>query len=80
MPGVDTVIQVLSEVLANKGVSAPTMQADTALDRTFPLDSLDYAEVVVRLDAEFGSDPFSSANPPTVSTIAELANAYADAG
>jgi acyl carrier protein len=79
MPDVTKVIQVLGEVFANKGQTPPAMNADTVLDPSFGLESLDYAEVVVRLDAEFGSDPFSSPDPPVVRTIADLANAYAAA-
>lgn len=79
MREVDRVIQVLGEVFANKGQAPPAMDAETLLDRSFGLESLDYAEVVVRLDAEFGSDPFSSPDPPVIRTIADLAHAYAAA-
>jgi acyl carrier protein len=76
MQEVNKVIEVLREVFANKGQTPPAMNAETALDGSFGLESLDYAEVVVRLDAEFGSDPFSSPEPPVVRTIADLARAY----
>jgi acyl carrier protein len=75
-PEIQTVIQVLREVFANKGQAAPAMSAETVLDRSLGLDSLDYAEVVVRLDSEFGADPFSSPNPPVIRTVADLAKAY----
>ena len=76
MSTVESIIEVLREVFANKGTPAPPMDGDTALDGSFGLDSLDYAEVVVRLDAKFGSDPFSDPNPPVIRTIADLAKAY----
>src|SRR5262245_15724052 len=57
----DVVIGVLSEVFKGKGLPPPEMTLETSLDRSFGLESLDYAEVVVRLEMELGTDPF--ANP-----------------
>ena len=80
MSNVATVIEVLREVISNKGLSTPQLETETPLDGSLGLDSLDYAEVVLRLEAVFGTDPFSNSQPPVIRTIGDLANAYAAGG
>lgn len=70
------VISSLREVFDNKGVVPPELSAQTRLDHTLGLESLDYAELVVRLEQEFGTDPFSSGTPPRVETVGDLASYY----
>lgn len=67
----------LADVFRNKGLAVPEIGLATPLDRSLGLASLDYAELVVRLEDEFGVDPFDVAEPPQVRTLADLAALYA---
>lgn len=73
------VLACLAEVFENKGLAVPELSADTPLDSSLGLQSLDYAELVVRLEDEFDIDPFDVAEPPQVNTVAELTALYEDA-
>jgi acyl carrier protein len=70
------VIQVISTVFRNKGLEPPALTPDTVLDRSLGLESIDFAEVVVRLEREFNRDPFASGDVPAVRTIHDLARLY----
>lgn len=70
------VIATLRDVFENKGLEIPELSADTPLDQSLGLESLDYAELVVRLEQEFGKDPFSTGTPPRVQTLGDLATYY----
>jgi acyl carrier protein len=75
---IDVVMECIRAVFENRGLAAPPMTGDTALDASFGLESLDYAELVVRLQDELGKDPFAVPLPPVVGTINELAALYED--
>jgi acyl carrier protein len=71
------VISTIAAVFANKGRAAPPLDASTVLDRSLGLESLDFAELVTRLEREFDSDPFSTGAPlPPIRTVADLAALY----
>ena len=70
------VISTLRDVFENKGMAAPDLGLDTVLDGSLGLESLDFAELVVRLEAEFGKDPFAVSAVPHVRTIGDLAALY----
>jgi len=70
------VISTLRDVFDNKGMVPPDLNLDTPLDHSLGLESLDFAELVVRLEQEFGKDPFSSGTPPRVQTLGDLASYY----
>ena len=70
------VISCLAEVFENKGIEVPNIDENTPLDASLGLQSLDYAELVVRLEDEFDIDPFDVPEPPQVATVAELAALY----
>jgi acyl carrier protein len=72
------VIACIAEVFENKGEAAPPLGPDTGLDASLGLDSLDFAELVVRLEACFGRDPFAQGVSERVATVAELARLYED--
>jgi acyl carrier protein len=72
----DRVISTLKDVFDNKGLTPPPLDGDTPLDQSLGLESLDFAELVVRLESEFGKDPFSTGTPPRVRTLGELATYY----
>jgi acyl carrier protein len=77
-PAEAKVIACIAEVFDNKGEAAPPLGPDTRLDASLGLDSLDFAELVVRLEARFGGDPFSRGASGRVGTVAELARLYED--
>jgi acyl carrier protein len=70
------VIDALKAVFANKGAEPPALTPDTPLDGTLGLESLDLAELVVRLEQAFGTDPFAEGNVPQVGNVRELAALY----
>jgi acyl carrier protein len=70
------VISVLRRVFEGKGLPAPELGPETVLDGSLGLDSLDFAEWVVRLDQEFGQDPFAAEQVPQIRTIREMAALY----
>lgn len=70
------VIEQINEIFRNKGKSPPQIMKDTKIDDSMGLDSLDFAELVVRLEHFYGHDPFSSGKNIVVRTIADLASLY----
>ena len=73
----ERVISCIHEVFQNKSQTPPPLSPQTALDRSLGLDSLDYAELIVRLADVFGADPFASGIAPTqLETIADLVALY----
>ena len=70
------VIHQLRAIFQGRGLDAPSMSPTTALDRTLGLESLDFAELAVRLEGVYGRDPFSEPNVPPIQTIADLARLY----
>jgi len=76
----ERVIGCLQEVFQNKSQTAPELGPQTALDRGLGLDSLDYAELIVRLADAFGADPFAAGRAPgRLETVADLAALYEEA-
>ena len=73
---VDRVIDELQHVFDGKGLAAPELGPDTVLDSSLGLESMDFAELVVRLEGVFGKDPFGQAETPEIRTIADLARLY----
>jgi acyl carrier protein len=70
------VIEVIRAVFANKGQGPPNLAPGTVLDLSLGLESIDFAELVVRLEREFKTDPFADGDVPSVRTIADLAGLY----
>jgi acyl carrier protein len=64
------------EVLTNKNVPVPPLSAETALGEQLGLTSLDYAELVVRLEIEFGKDLPATGELPDFRTVGDLARFY----
>lgn len=71
------VLETIRAVFANKGTPAPPVDGATLLDNSLGLDSLDYAELVARLEMEFGFDPFADGPIPSVRVVADLVSLYA---
>jgi acyl carrier protein len=68
----DIIIGELKVVFRNKGLEPPALSVDTVLDGTLGLESLDFAELVMRLEQTFGKDPFSDGPIPEVRTLGDL--------
>ena len=72
----DKVVEEFGVVFKNKGLSLPSLSAETVLDGSLGLESLDFAELVMRLEQVFGKDPFSGATIPEVRTLGDLCSLY----
>jgi acyl carrier protein len=72
----DVVVEEFRTVFKSKGMVPPAMTADTILDGSLGLESLDFAEVVMRLEQVFGFDPFSGDKIPEVNTLADFCVLY----
>lgn len=72
----DNVIGELEIVFRNKGLEPPSLSSETVLDGTLGLESLDFAELVLRLEQTFGKDPFSAGPIPEVRTLGDLSALY----
>ena len=73
---VERVIRCIAEVFTNKSLPVPELSADTPLGESLGLSSLDYAELVVRLEVEFGRDPMSAGELPDFRSVGDLARLY----
>ena len=63
----DIVVEEFGVVFKNKGMTPPALSAETVLDGSLGLEqSLDFAELVMRLEQVFGKDPFSGGTVPEV--------------
>lgn len=75
-PTLDKVALEFETVFRNKGLTPPSLVPDTVLDGSLGLESLDFAELVIRLEQVFGKDPFSQGTIPEVRTLADLCSLY----
>jgi acyl carrier protein len=75
-PTLERVIGEFSAVFKNKGLTPPPLSSGTPLDGSLGLESLDFAEVVVRLEQVFGKDPFANGTIPDLKTIGDLCEPY----
>ena len=62
--------------MSHKGLISPQLLPETVLDGSLGLESLDFAELVVRLEQAFGVDPFSKGSIPEVRTLGDLCALY----
>jgi acyl carrier protein len=79
MEQTDHLTKVVGEfqtVFKNKGLDPPELSAETRLDGSLGLESLDFAEIVMRLEQVFGKDPFSNGTMPELSTLGDLCALY----
>lgn len=70
------VIDEIRAVFANKGLTAPEITPQSPIDLSLGLESLDFAELAVRLEMVFGRDPFLEPNVPPLRVVADLAALY----
>jgi acyl carrier protein len=71
-----TVVETMREIFLNKNMSPPPLSAESPLDNTLGLDSMDFAELVVRLEDKFGFDPFACGTPPRLQKMGDLVEFY----
>jgi len=75
-PTLDKIVTEFTTVFRNKGLAPPAMGPETVLDGSLGLESLDFAELVVRLEQVFGKDPFARDPLPEVRTVSDLCTLY----
>jgi acyl carrier protein len=72
-------IATIHAVIRNKGGKPRHIDAATRLDSSLDLDSLDYAELVVRLHQSLRVDPFATGAAVDITTVGDLAALYESA-
>lgn len=75
-----TLYRIIGEVLQNKGEPVPELGPMTPAGSELSLESLDWAEVVVRMELELGYDPFQTAGGTEIRTLGDLISIYEQAG
>ena len=53
------IIEVLGEIFKAKGLGVPALSSETLLDQ-LGLESLDFAQAVIRIEEITGKDPFAT--------------------
>jgi len=69
------IIEVLLEVFKEKSLPAPQLSAETVLDQ-LGLESLDFAQAVIRMEEITGKDPFASGAEYEIKTLRDFAATY----
>ncbi len=69
------IADVLTEVFKAKNLAAPALGPDTILDQ-LGLESLDFAQAVIRMEEITGKDPFASGADFQIKTLSDLAVLY----
>ena len=69
------IIEILGEIIETKGITKSVLGPGTILEE-IGLESLDFAEVVIKMDEITGKDPFSTGNEYDIKTLSDLANLY----
>ena len=69
------IIQVITEIFNMKGLTVPTLGPDTILDQ-IGLESLDFAQAVIRMEELTGRDPFATEAEFQIKTLSDLAEMY----
>jgi acyl carrier protein len=67
--------KVLLEIFEAKGLKAPVLAPNTVLEQ-IGLESLDFAQVVIRLEEMTGKDPFASDTDFQIRTLSDFAVLY----
>lgn len=68
-------VGVLLEIFEGKGIAAPNLSSDTVLDQ-IGLESLDFAQAVIRLEEMTGKDPFATGADFQIRTLSDFAVLY----
>lgn len=73
----EIVESTLKTVFENADKTMPKMSLDTKLDSSFGLDSIDWAEFVIRIEKLTGKDVLAQSRAP-IKTYADLLNQFKD--
>ena len=73
-----TATTIIADILSKKGIDFGELgESQSLFDEPAGLDSLEFAELVIRLQIETGIDPFAGEQPDTFpNTIGELVELY----
>jgi hypothetical protein len=71
----ERIATLLTEVFESKGLTAPVFDPGTVLDQ-IGLESLDFAQVVIRMEELTGKDPFASGEDLQIKLLSEFAALY----
>jgi acyl carrier protein len=69
------IIEVLTEIFNMKSLTVPALVPDTVLDQ-IGLESLDFAQAVLRMEELTGKDPFATEAEFQIKTLSDLAAMY----
>ena len=69
------IIEALKEVFQNKSLDIPQLGPATVLDE-LGLESLDFAQAVIRMEEITGKDPFATGAEYQIRTLSDLAALY----
>jgi len=69
------IVEVLLEIFKAKGLTPPSLSAGTVLDQ-LGLESLDFAQAVIRMEEITGKDPFATGAEYQIKTLSDLAVLY----
>jgi acyl carrier protein len=69
------IIEVLLDIFKEKGLAIPALNSETVLDQ-LGLESLDFAQAVIRMEEITGKDPFATGAEYQIKTLSDLAVLY----
>lgn len=69
------IIEVLQEIFKEKGLAVPALSSETILDQ-LGLESLEFAQAVIRMEEITGKDPFATGAEYQIKTLSDLAVLY----
>ncbi len=69
------IVDILVEIMKAKGLAVPALAPDAVLE-DLGLESLDFAEAVIRLEEITGKDPFATGAEHNIKTLSDLAALY----
>lgn len=69
------IAEILAEIISTKGLKQVALGPDTVLDQ-IGLESLDFAQAVIRMEEITGKDPFATGAEYQIKTLSDLAVLY----
>ena len=69
------IVDILVEIMKAKGLAIRALAPDSVLE-DLGLESLDFAEAVIRLEETTGKDPFAAGAEHNIKTLSDLAVLY----
>jgi acyl carrier protein len=69
------IAEILTDIIGAKGLQPVPLDPDTVLDQ-IGLESLDFAQAVIRMEEITGKDPFATGAEYQIRTLSDLAVLY----